>query len=156
MKLFFFSLSLLCNLQNKVRMLHTRTRTTPKDHRYVWKCNTPFLFPLLLLSSCLTLPQFKSPPLPQASYHRGQNLYHLPQSNIPWQGTKRWYANHIKRYRADLGAGLQLTSGCKVLISVCKPMRYSALGCLLASSCDRRIFHVETVCFYVCTNAMQR
>lgn len=62
MKLFFLSLSLLCNLQNKVRMLHTRTRTTPKDHRYVWKCNTPFLFPLLLLSSCLTLPQFKSPP----------------------------------------------------------------------------------------------
>lgn len=50
-----------CNLQNKVRMIHTSTWTTPKDHRYMWKRNTPFLFPLLLFSFFyFTLPQFKS------------------------------------------------------------------------------------------------
>lgn len=52
---------LLCNQQNKVRMLHASTWTTPKDHRCMWKCNTPFLFPLLLFSFFyFTLPQFKA------------------------------------------------------------------------------------------------
>lgn len=144
---------LLCNLQNKVRMLHTSTWTTPKDHRYMWKCNTPFLFPLLLFS----LFYFTHPSLNplQGSHNRGQNFYRVPQANTTWLGTKWLHANHIKRYRANLGAGLQLTSGCKVLTLVCKPMWYSAFDYLPASSRDSSIFHVETMCFYFCTKATQ-
>lgn len=151
MKLIFFLL--LCNLQNKVRMLHASIWTTPKDHRYMWKCNTPFLFPLLLFSFFyVTLPQFKSS---AGSTSQRTNLYHVPQANTTWPGTEQWHANLIKRYRVNLGVGLQLTSGCKALILFCKPMQYSAFGCLPASSCDSRIFHVEIVCFYFCTNTAQ-
>lgn len=70
----------------------------------------PLPFPLLLLSPCFTLPQFKSFTgfVPQRI-----KFVSPPVANTTPQGTNRWYANHIKRYRADLGPGLQLTSGCK-------------------------------------------
>lgn len=143
MKLTFFSCPV--TLQNKAIMLHTNTWTTLKDHRYMWKCNTPFLFPLVVFFFFY----FTLPPMKSSAHFVSQRSKFLSHPRNKYNLTRHWTmvcsAYPIKRYRVNLGAGLQLTSGCKVLLLVCKPMWYSAFGCLPASSCDSRIFRVETV-----------
>lgn len=104
----------------------------------------PLPFPLLLLSPCFTLPQFKSftgfvpqrikfvsPPGAKHNSTRHQAV--VCKSHQEVQG----------RFGGWFAVNLRVQS----LISVCIPMWYSAPGCLLASSCDRRTFHTETACF---------
>lgn len=104
----------------------------------------PLPFPLLLLSSCFTLPQFRSfrgfvpqrikfvsPPIAKHNSTRHQEV--VCKSHQEVQG--RFGDTFAVKHRVQSS------------ISVCRPMRYSAPGCLLASSCDRRTFHVETACF---------
>jgi len=59
MKLTFFSPPVTCKTKQEcyTPVLEPHQKITG----YMWKCNTPFLFPLLLFSSsCFTLPQLKS------------------------------------------------------------------------------------------------
>lgn len=104
----------------------------------------PLPFPLLLLFSCFTLPQFKS--------FRGfipQRIKFLSPPVAKHNSTRHRVVvcKSHQEVQGRFGGWCAVNLRVQTLISVRRPMRYSAPSCLLASSCDRRTFHVETVCF---------